>query len=246
MLNAYQRLRSECQSRATRPFLARGIAVKRCSRCLLGERACICPWRRSMVVGMDVVLLMHRDEVFKPTNSGRLIADLFPHNTYAFEWSRTAPAAALLALLDDPARYPVIAFPADPHTARVVHCGRPELPAQKRLTLILLDGTWKQARKMFKTSGWLQSLPLLELDAPMLGNYSVRKAASASQLATAEAAAALLLACGETDAAEALADYFAVFDQHYVATRTNIVPEQTLHHQRIAAARAKGQRQPGG
>lgn len=241
MLNAYERLRAKCLAGATRPFRARGTAVKRCPRCLLGECVCICAWRRPMAVGFDIVLLMHRDEVFKPTNSGRLIADLFPRNTYAFEWSRTAPAPALLELLGDDARYPVIAFPADAHTTRTVHRGRTQLPADKKLTLILLDGTWKQARKMFKTSAWLQSLPLLEIDAPTLGNYSVRKAAGTGQLATAEAAAALLFACAETDAAEALADYFAVFNCHYVATRMNTVPQQTIHHQRIAAANLKAQ-----
>lgn len=233
MLNAYQRLRAQCLARSTRSFVARGAAVKRCQRCLLGVHACICPWRRQMVINIDIVLLMHRDEVFKPTNSGRLIADVFPGNTYVFEWSRTQPADALLALLADPARYPVVVFPPDDQSDRGVHTRKPHLEEGQKLTLVLLDGTWKQARKMYKTSHWLQAFPLMVLAETRVAQYSVRQAAAAGQLSTAEAVAALLKCCQESVAAQLLSDYFWVFNQHYLATRTNVSPVHSCHHLRL-------------
>lgn len=186
-----------------------------------------------MVVDLDFVLLMHRDEVFKPTNSGRLIADLFPSNTYAFQWSRTDPAPALLTLLADTARFPVVIFPPGEDCARRVYTSRPRVGNHQKLTLVLLDGTWKQARKMYKTSRWLQALPLMVLPESLAGHYAVRHAATAGQLATAEAAAELLLLCKEPSAAQLLSDYFAIFNQHYVATRMNQQPTHSGHHQRL-------------
>lgn len=233
MLNAYQRLRAECLAKSTRSFVARGAAVERCGRCQLGIHACICPWRSQMAIDIDVVLLMHRDEVFKPTNSGRLIADLFPHNTYVFEWSRTQPAGTLLALLSDSTRYPVVVFPPEEQSLRRVYTQKPNLKKGQRLTLVLLDGTWKQARKMFKTSQWLQALPLMTLAEARPAQYSIRQAAIAGQLSTAEAAAALLESCDEPLAAQLLSDYFSVFNQHYVATRTSVKPALSCHHLRL-------------
>ncbi|MCL7667210.1 DTW domain-containing protein, partial [Klebsiella pneumoniae] len=40
--NAVPQLRAERIARATRPFLARGNRVRRCQRCLLPEKLCLC------------------------------------------------------------------------------------------------------------------------------------------------------------------------------------------------------------
>lgn len=111
--NAFHRLRTRRLAEATREFMARGKSVVRCELCQLAKTACICPWRPTRASGCEFVLLMHRDEVLKPTNSGRLIADVFPAHTHAFCWSRTEPDVELLRLLNDPARLCLLVFPAD-------------------------------------------------------------------------------------------------------------------------------------
>ena len=198
-----------------------------------------------MTTDIDLVLIMHRDEVFKPTNTGRLIADVFPINTYAFEWSRTQPPNDLLHLLKEPTRYPVVVFPPPENYAGTVYREVPAHVDKRRLTLILLDGTWKQARKMFKSSTWLHSLPLLVLSNPQQALYSVRQAAAEGYLATAEVTAALLKECGKAEAAVRLADYFAVFNQHYVATRMNSALHQSEHHLRLQHVVQKLANSPG-
>ncbi|HBZ3181577.1 TPA: DTW domain-containing protein, partial [Klebsiella pneumoniae] len=40
--NAVLRLRAERLARATRPFLARGNRIRRCQRCLLPLKQCLC------------------------------------------------------------------------------------------------------------------------------------------------------------------------------------------------------------
>lgn len=232
MSNRFEQLRAANLARSTRPFLARGATVHRCDKCQLARSACICAFRCELSCDLDLVLLLHHDEIFKPTNSGRLIADLLPANTYAFEWSRTEPAPALLHLLEDPARYPVLVFPGG--GGRLVHRERPVLPEGRRLTLVMLDGTWKQAGKMARASPWLAHLPLMALADPEPGTYAVRQAIREGQLATAEAAAELLKICGETRAGEMLRDYFVVFNEHCLATRGSRAPRWLPEHERLA------------
>lgn len=239
MPTTFHQLRQDCLARATRPFLARGKSVRRCPTCLLAEPVCICAWAAARHSAVDFVLLLHRDEVFKPTNTGRLIADILPANTTAFEWSRTEPPAELLALLADPTRYPVIVFPAEEGGDRQVHTAAPTLGG-KRLTLILLDGTWRQASRMFRSSAWLAGVPALTFTKPQEGRYAVRQKVREGQLATAEAAAELLRLCGEKDNGQVLEDYFTVFNEHYLSTRTGRPVAHLPAHQRLSELRQAG------
>ncbi|MCL7680395.1 DTW domain-containing protein, partial [Klebsiella pneumoniae] len=79
----------------TRPFLARGNRIKRCQRCLLPLRHCLCDTLQPQPARSRFCLIMFDTEPMKPSNTGRLIADILP-DTEAFQWSRTEPPAALL------------------------------------------------------------------------------------------------------------------------------------------------------
>ncbi len=197
---------------------------------------------------MEFVLLMHRDEVYKPTNTGRLIADLFPHQVQAFLWDRTRPEPALLDLLQAPNRQCVLVFPDDGvRPVLNVQAAQNQGTPAKILTAVLLDGTWKQARKMSKAS-WLQSLPCINLSQALqqldTGHYAVRQACESGRVATAEAAALCLQAAEEEDNAQRLLDYFSIFNEHYVATRMNRPPAQLAAHLRLAPADLCDSQQP--
>lgn len=246
--HSVDQLRQQCAAESTRPFNARGVTLKRCPQCLLGINTCICDWRKPHQCKLEFVLLMHRDEVFKPTNTGRLIADLFPDQCRAFLWSRTEPDEQLLRLVNDPARRCLIIFPPSEHHPRErvsslssQGCSDSRDGKQTPIqTVILLDGTWKQARKMFTQGRWMQHLPLLDLSDTLAdsqhdwGNYQVRQACEKGQLATAEAAALALAAHGEDGAADRLMHYFHVFNHHYVAARMNRDAGITDAHQALS------------
>lgn len=55
-------------------------------------------------------LLMFDTEPMKPSNTGRLIADILP-DTVAFQWSRTEPSQDLLDLVQNPDYQPMVVFP---------------------------------------------------------------------------------------------------------------------------------------
>lgn len=217
--NRFRQLHQACLAEATRPFRARGSSVVRCPACLLAQNHCICAQRTVGQAELDVILLLHRDEVFKPTNTGRLIADVLPANTYAFAWSRTEPCAALLGLLNAPERHCLLVFPPAEGDGRAQLAPTPRLAAaEKRLTLVLLDGTWRQAARMARKSAYLANLPLVAVP-PLATRYSVRKAVREGQMSTAEAALQLLAALGQARAYAPLAQYVDAFNHQAAAAR---------------------------
>lgn len=230
--NQYLQLRDECLRASTRQFLARGASVSRCERCQLATFACICPWRPRLRSRFEFVLLMHRDEVFKPTNTGRLIADALPGQTHVFCWSRTEPDPRLLALLAEPDRECFVVFPLPEGSERRVT--DQVVCSGKKQTFILLDGTWKQGGRMFHLSQWMKHLPCLALPAEVLRGYAVRKSHQENYLSTFEAAALTLELADEQSNSRWLLDYFALFNRHYLATRQCVPPEYGEVHQRLA------------
>lgn len=234
--NQFSLLRDKRLAEATREFLARGKSVIRCKECSLATYACICPWRPTFESRSEFILLMHRDEVLKPTNTGRLIADLLPAHTHVFCWNRTQPDPALLALLGDPRRRCLIVFPEEANEAaaksrELVNA----LPGDNEInTFILLDGTWKQSGRMFHLSRWLDNFPCVVLPEADGRGYAVRKSHQDNYLSTAEAAALCLQLANEQMIAETLRDYFQLFNLHYLATRACVPPQPGEVHARLA------------
>lgn len=225
---------------ATRKFNARGKSLIRCHRCWLAEHTCICAWRPHSTSQLEFVLLMHSDEIFKPTNTGRLIADMLPQQTHAFCWHRKSPDPALIRLLQAPNRRCLLLFPVDDHDL----AQRPRevyqhLPDDKINTLILLDGTWKQSARMFHLSRWLDQYASLTLPEGLVKSYSVRKSDRDERMSTAEAASLCLALAGETDNTQLLTDYFDVFNQHYLATRGCYPPVESDAHIRLISHRTR-------
>ncbi len=235
--NRFQLLRQCRLQEATKAFSARGKSVVRCQECQLADFACICSWRPRLTSDCDFILLLHRDEVFKPTNTGRLVADVFPEQTFAFCWHRTQLDPALLALLADTQRFCILVFPTEAAVgARIQREVLTQLPPPgRKLTFILLDGTWKQSGRMFHLSQWLGSVPTIALPEALIKGYAVRKSHQDHYLATAEAASLCLELAGEQFAAQILQDYFQLFNQHYLATRGCYPPEIGVLHEKLRA-----------
>lgn len=235
-MHKVEQLRRQRLQEASKPFLARGCSLIRCNDCQLGKDHCICRQLKSEHSHCDIILIMHRNELLKPSNSGRLIADTLPENTHAYIWSRTETEPELLALLAQPERQALLVFPPkDGDTQQSLSSSeiRENLEKEwhdKKITLIMLDGTWKQARKMHAKSDYLKNIPILllcEQDiADCAGKYAMRQAHAPSLSSTCEAAAIALSAIGEQQASQTLQDNFTTFNNAYVASRGNIRPKK--------------------
>ncbi len=165
-----------------REFKARGSFVERCPGCNLPQLNCLCPYAVGAESEARVWLLTHSMEHLKPTNTGRLIRDVLP-DTEVFTWYRTAPDERLLALLEDERFTPFVVFPDDQpdYAERVVGIDAvAEAKAAGRIPVyLLLDGTWRQARRIFRKSPYLDALPVLPLRTERLTRYRLRKPAPA-------------------------------------------------------------------
>lgn len=205
-----------------RPFKARGSFVTRCETCRLPALNCLCPYRVKAQSEARFWLLTHPLEHNKPTNTGRLIGDILDA-TEVFTWYRTAPDTALLEHLDDSRFAPFVIFPDDQpdYADRVVGVEAVNDAKQEgRIPVfIILDGTWRQVRRIFRKSPYLERLPVLPLHTDRQTRYHLRKPASASHLCTAEVAAELLRQSGDATAADVLDDYFDAFNDSYAASR---------------------------
>ncbi|MGS5086054.1 tRNA-uridine aminocarboxypropyltransferase [Hydrogenophaga sp. A37] len=238
--HAVSRLRTSRLAASSKPYVARGAGLVRCAGCRLIVSHCICDLRPSVPTRVGVCLLMGDIEALKPSNTGWLIADVVA-DTWAFGWARTAVAPELLTLLADPQWQPYVVFPAEYAEAqqRVVT----EVPAAaqgdgsggKRPLFVLLDGTWSEARKMFRKSPYLDRLPVLSLHPEQVSSYRLRRSTQEHHFCTAEVAALCLALAGETRAAESLVAWFDVFSERYLCIREQLpLKPDSEAHQRLA------------
>lgn len=221
--NAVLRLRQQRLNRSTRPYLARGSRAIRCQSCLLPVRNCLCATVQTQSANSRFCLIMFDTEPLKPSNTGRLIADILPE-TQAFLWSRTEVNPALLEAIADQTRQAYVVFPAS-----FADAGRTvltELPENTKPPLfIMLDGTWNEARKMFRKSPYLNALPIFSLNVDTRSSYVLRESPRLDQHCTVEVAAALLAKAGDTQASEGMAKHFEHFRTQYLAGK----PHHPVH-----------------
>ena len=248
--HAVARLRAARLATSAKPFLARGSGGGRCPGCRLVTSHCLCALRPVLPTQAGFCLLMGDIEAIKPSNTGWLVADVVS-DTWAFGWSRTAVDPGLLALLADPQWQAYCVFPgefADP--ARVVADllttvlvnadtapRRSESIAQRPL-FVLLDGTWSEARKMFRKSPYLNHLPVLSLQPEQISRYHLRRSNRDDHFCTSEVAALCLELAGEPRAAQTLEAYLDVFTHHYLQAKHQLpVQWDDAAHQQLQELR---------
>ncbi|QYJ99773.1 tRNA-uridine aminocarboxypropyltransferase [Shewanella psychrotolerans] len=209
---------------STRPYNARGKNLIRCESCLLAKSFCTCEFRRQLNSNVSFLLIMYDDEVLKPSNSGRLIADLIP-DTHAYIWSRNYANRKLLQLLSDPSYQPYLVFPGayaapDQQVVDAISQQSANEQQSKRPLFILLDGSWREAIKMFNKSPYLHHLPMLSFTPETAARYGLRKGSRDFQLGTAEVAALALGCAGEVNNAASLNMWFSLFIESSLFSRS--------------------------
>jgi DTW domain-containing protein YfiP len=179
---------------------------------------CLCNDKPGIKAHSVFWLLTHKNEVYKPTNTGRLILDTVD-DSRTFEWSRLEPNADFLSFLEDERYYPVIVFPNDEDYQHRMVTAEQIQSTEKIPAFMILDGTWRQARRMFRHSRYLDRLPVFEPTINRESRYRLRQANESHHLCTAEVAAAVLASMGEHYPAEVMNAYFDLFNHQYYSAR---------------------------
>ena len=155
-------------------------AAARCARCKMRHNVCVCALLPSLQTRTRLLLLIHRDEVSKPTNTGRLAALCLANSDVVCRGRKGLETPLLL----HEQTQPLLLFPhadATPITDWV-GCARP-------ITLIVPDGTWRQAGKTRKRVPALHHIPCVSLPVGETSRYQLRNEHRADGLATMEAIA---------------------------------------------------------
>lgn len=175
-----------------------------CATCLRPQSRCICPWIRPIAHQIEVVILQHPREVARAKGTARLLHLSLLHSRIVVGevFARSELQSLLTQPLQDGAAEPA------PRQAVLLYPGTPQDPAlglltprllaqdwkaePSRLRLIVLDGTWRESRKMLYLNPLLQPLPRLPLHEQPSSRYLIRKAQRPDQLSTLEATCAAL------------------------------------------------------
>lgn len=163
-----------------------------CSRCLLRLEICICDALPRVDTRLEVLIVQHVTELRLTSNTGRLAALALP-KARILEYGGGEPFDGNV-LLSEPALLlysPAAIVPAAPVTAR------PDVSK-----LVVLDGSFRQARRMYKRIEALRALPELALPPPRVAPNRLRQPPHAGGMSTLEAIAhALALLEGAETAA---------------------------------------------
>jgi len=151
-----------------------------CWRCRRPLRVCYCAAVEPIDTQTRVVILQHPRESDVPINTAR-IAQLALPNSSLHVGLDFAQDSALRALLRDSQAPPVLLYPSE--DARDLAREPPPGP----VTLVVIDGTWWQASKLFKLNPFLQTLPRYGLAPSAESRYRIRREPAAHCLSTIEA-----------------------------------------------------------
>ena len=141
---------------------------------------CYCPLLPRLETTTRVVILQHRRERDMPIGTARMASLCLPQAELhvGVDWTDSAPLARALG---DRRRPPVLLYPGP--NARDILREPPVGP----VTLVVVDGTWAQARTVVRDNPILSSLPRYAFVAPEPSRYRIRREPRAEYCSTIEA-----------------------------------------------------------
>ncbi|MSR39083.1 MAG: DTW domain-containing protein [Planctomycetes bacterium] len=157
---------------------------QRCYRCMRPQMMCLCASLPCVPTRTRVEILQHPRERTHPFNTARLAALSMPNARLTVTYGDYH--GNLLTPIDVPLDTAVLY----PHKSAV---DLAELPVAARpSTLIVLDGTWAQARQLYRLNPWLAQCRHVRLHPSEPSNYRIRKEPQADYVSTVEAIVAAL------------------------------------------------------
>lgn len=158
----------------------RNNAGRRCKRCRMHQSLCVCALIPRLETRTRLVLVIHRSEDRKTTNTGRLAAECLVNSEVIV---RGHEGAGDVVAFPEGIR-PVLLYPAE--DAIPIE----ELPRDDRpIAVVVPDGNWRQASKVRARVAGMRALPCVRLPAGEPSVYRLRSEAHAHGLATIEAIA---------------------------------------------------------
>jgi DTW domain-containing protein YfiP len=205
-----------------------------CPRCRRPRTVCYCASLVSLETRTRVLLLQHPREQHVPIGTARLAHLCLPRSALHVGIDFDDDAHVQGALSDGGAP----AYLLFPGPAAVDLAELPQsLPAT--ITLVVIDGTWWQARKLLKRNRALAALPQLRFTPPAPSRYRIRREPADHCVATVEALALVL------GALEGAPERFATLLRPFEAmVDTQVRYAAQVHGTRLRHAARRARRPP--
>lgn len=137
-----------------------------------------------MCLPCEVIVIQHVKEAQHAKNTLRLAALVAP----SIEVLSSSNEEAMQAMQDRlQTKLAYVIYPTA--SSRAVEKITIDKNDIKNVSLILLDGSWRQAYAIWSSHAWLRSLNTLSFENPPVSQYEIRKAHEDYQLSTIEALA---------------------------------------------------------
>ncbi len=151
-----------------------------CARCRRPTSVCYCAALPQLDTTTRIVILQHPRERDMPIGTARMASLCLP-NAQLHVGIRWDSHAALGAALADASRPPILLYPGA--GARDILTDPPAGP----VTLVVVDGTWSQAKTVVRDNPILHALPRYAFATPEPSHYRIRKEPRAEYVSTIEA-----------------------------------------------------------
>ena len=154
---------------------------RRCGACKMHAELCVCALVPQLITRTRLLLVIHRSEDRKPTNTGRLAAACLVNSEVVVRGHEAEQEAPLPV----PQGSRVLLLYPAPDAIPLHELG----PVAEPVTLVVPDGNWRQASKVRKRVPGLAEATCVTLPAGEPSIYRLRSEAHAHGLATLEAIA---------------------------------------------------------
>jgi DTW domain-containing protein YfiP len=151
-----------------------------CRNCRRPKSVCYCQYLTRIETETRIILLQHPRERDMPIGTARMASLCLPNSELlvGFNWQSSR---ALARLLSDPKRPAALLYPGQ--DARDVRSA----PTHGPLTLVVVDGTWANTKKMVRRNPILMNLPRVTFQPEHPSEYRIRREPDAQCVSTIEA-----------------------------------------------------------
>lgn len=186
-----------------------------CDKCGIPTINCICNKVNKIKSQSKILILSTEREFYRPSNTARLLQLINSDSTEIFLWERTKKPEKLIEYIKDDRYSTFLLFPAEDAESKkrkIEYLDTDKIPA-----FIIIDGTWKEARKIFRKSDYLKELPIISLELNYKSEFDIRKGSAEGNLCTVETAIEVLRLNGETENSLAVKDLYKLFLRSFKA-----------------------------
>lgn len=183
-----------------------------CNNCGLPKINCICNKVNEIKSEAQFWILSSEKEIIRASNTARVLKLINKESTEIYIWERKNEPKELIEKIESNKYDIYLLFPTDERTKerKVTFKKGEKIPA-----FIIIDGTWKEAKKIFRKSSYLENLNIIEITSADNSNFILRRGVEPGNLCTIESAIEMLNINNEHKLAKRVHEAFELFQYSY-------------------------------